>query len=803
MQSRRPQSASHEEYIRNRDPPDVGPTQPKHLRYELSSPQRFSIASPHHNKGRQYKDEPYQGKPRANSIDGPTLKNEPMVASPVCEIGSSGRSRSRRISSDIMKRSSRSLSRAVSKSRQRSKSRGCESVRSFRPDHHAAPRSAVSTRRERSSRQPPQRERALNVLDLSESSLFSKEDPESDHDDSHGGHGHRGPAKMGTSSRPRVVGPPPAPPAKTSRVDKAASDSRSVSAKKTPTAVGMQSSLGSHDSHHTDSTYPSTSFNSSDLNLCVALVPYGSNVGKNHPDPPNPNADALPLPPSPKQRRHVRGASRGDLIHRSRHSSQFEEGNTDNLDSSTRSESKLLSSRNRRGHKSFHSRSKSQARRSVAGYADVQESSLNESCTTFSAIDDASAAKSRTSRRSRDLQRINLRDVQRSLSRNTRRRSSGGKSQGDRAPRPNTTSQHHDDDRTHRTLESAGRRRRSSMLSTKSKPAHEVSHHDDSLSLARRYRQVDAKSHATGTNNSTSTPESCAFKEETPDREWDDPRNSLHERRRSKSNVSSRSYKKVPSSSSDRLQTTTRSKSRSRREETIPQERADPDLLSHPAPKKSEQAPVLNLVIDDTTGCGSFSVPTLYASITGSVEKHLQLFTVQLNEPSQEFFIQTSMGLLNKIREIHPKTNILRTLSYWNGLQRRRYNDGEHSHTTKGGQLGISKTDSLNKHEVIMTLVGKYYNRDWEYDEDFHTELENFVEDALRFHACLNGLDESEVKEAQRKKRGGLRLRSIGDSVAGGSATSGSKFANSPMSGSHEDWMGKKVLCRVLEKITR
>jgi hypothetical protein len=226
-------------------------------------------------------------------------------------------------------------------------------------------------------------------------------------------------------------------------------------------------------------------------------------------------------------------------------------------------------------------------------------------------------------------------------------------------------------------------------------------------------------------------------------------------------------------------------------------------LLSHPTPKKNEQSPVLNLVIDDTTGSGSFSVPTLYTRTTGTVEKHLQLFTVQLNEPSQEFFIQTSMGLLNKIREIHPKTNILRTLSYWNGLQRRRYNDNEYGHTVRGGQLGISKTDALNKHEVIMTLVGKYYNRDWEYDEDFHTELENFVEDALRFHACLNGLDESEVKEAQRKKRGGLRLRSIGDSVAGGSSTSGSRFTNSSTAGSHEDWMGKKVLCKVLEKITR
>jgi hypothetical protein len=220
-------------------------------------------------------------------------------------------------------------------------------------------------------------------------------------------------------------------------------------------------------------------------------------------------------------------------------------------------------------------------------------------------------------------------------------------------------------------------------------------------------------------------------------------------------------------------------------------------LLSHPAPKDSKaEAPVLNLVIDDTTGCGSFVVPTLYETVGGTLEKHMQVFSVQLNEPTQEFFIQTSMGLLNRIREIHPKTNILRTLSYWNDLQRRRFCDREHSHMSKGGQLGISKTDSLNKHEVIMTLVGKYHNRSWEYDEGFHSVLENFVEDALRFHACLNGLDESEAQEAQRKykKKGGLRMKSDGSSMSGSRHTNGSH---------HEDWMGKKVLCRVLEKITR
>ncbi|KAL7479718.1 hypothetical protein ACHAW6_005448 [Cyclotella cf. meneghiniana] len=711
-----------------------------------------------------------------------------MFSSSVCEIGSSGRSRSRRKSSDVIKRSSRSLSRAVSKSRLRSKSRGCESVRSCRQDDHAAPPTTVlSSRRERSSRpQQPQRERAVNVLDLSESSLLSKEDPESDHDDSHR-------AKLGTTSRPRLV--PPPPPAKSSRLVKAVSESKSVSDKK-PTAVGMQSSLGSHDSHHTDSTYPSTSFNSSDHNLCVALVPYGTHLAKNQHEPPNSNANALPLPPSPKSKRHnIHGASGGKLLRRYRHSSQLEEDNMTTLDESTRSESNLLNSRSRRCHKTFCGRSLSRPRRSGATDHDVHDSSSNE-LSTFSAVEDSSVVKNTNSRRSRDMQRINLRDVQRSLSRNTRRRSSGGKFQGDRAAQANTTTLHHDDQRRQKTVSSSARRRRSSMVSTKSTPAREVSHHEDSPSIARRYHQIDAHSHASGTNNSTSTPESAAPKESTS--LLTDTRD---ERRRSRSNVSRRSNKKTPPSS-DRLPAT-RSKSRSRPEEVISRDRADHDLLSHPTPKKNEQSPVLNLVIDDTTGCGSFSVPTLYTSTTGAVEKHLQLFTVQLNEPSQEFFIQTSMGLLNKIREIHPKTNILRTLSYWNGLQRRRYNDSEYGHTSRGGQLGISKTDSLNKHEVIMTLVGKYYNRDWEYDEDFHTELENFVEDALRFHACLNGLDESEVKEAQRKKRGGLRLKSIGDSVAGGSSTSGSRFTNSSTAGSHEDWMGKKVLCKVLEKISR
>ena len=114
---------------------------------------------------------------------------------------------------------------------------------------------------------------------------------------------------------------------------------------------------------------------------------------------------------------------------------------------------------------------------------------------------------------------------------------------------------------------------------------------------------------------------------------------------------------------------------------------------------------------------------------------------MQIDEPTQRYVIHTSMGQLNKIRETHPQTNILRTLSHWNDLQNMRYA----SFGGKGGRLGIVNDPNAkaNKHQqvVVMTLVGEYAHREWEHDERFRRELERFVEDALQFYDCLNGTE--------------------------------------------------------------
>ena len=652
-----------------------------------------------------------------------------MVAS-VCDASSGVvSSRSRRISRDVGRRASRSLSRAIaarSKSRVRGEGDEEEDAAFSKGSRRYTSESVTRSR----GRCRPERHR----FEASDPSLsFAKR--------TNSREGNRNVIKM--NSKNWAVHPPPPPPRKQVDADRLSDDSPK-----------MNSSLVSADSNHTESTHPSTSYNSSELSL--AIVPFGSKQDK-----------ALPLPPSPEpRRRHERRTSRGDRDRLTR--SQREIKPDDDLDMSTRSESRLA----RRDQRSL-GRSKSRSRRSAprGGY----ESSFNESC---SVAEEASVAKSRTPRRSRDMNRIDLREVQRSLSRSARRRTSTeteckstrSKSKG-RRPAPPV----------------AHKSRRSSMASTKSKSTRDNSHHDNSShSIARCYKQID---HHGRNTNANEAQDSASFSQE---RDRDDARS----HRRSMSSVSHKQSPPAPSPRSSSRPRRPRSRSNCEEEHQCNSMEGS-DLLSNPATSGDEETPVLNLVIDDTTGCGSFTVPTLYSSITGSVEKHLQLFTVQLNEPSREFFIQTSMGHLHKIREIHPKTNILRTLTYWNGLQKRRYYDSE-GHPLGGGQLGISKDDSSNKHEVIMTLVGKYYNRDWENDEDFHIELENFVEDALRFHACLNGLDENEVQEAQKKKKRGKILGSIGSVT--GSHMSGSR--QNSTSASHEDWMGKKVLCKVLEKIT-
>ncbi len=129
-------------------------------------------------------------------------------------------------------------------------------------------------------------------------------------------------------------------------------------------------------------------------------------------------------------------------------------------------------------------------------------------------------------------------------------------------------------------------------------------------------------------------------------------------------------------------------------------------------------------------------------------------FKVQIDEPSQRFMIHSSMGRLDKIRELHPGMNILRTLSRWNELQKRprRLHIGETDDTIdstaiiRGGALGIAEEQTTNSRGrtikadmVTMTLMGGYAHKAWENDILFQMELERFVEDALQFHLCLSG----------------------------------------------------------------
>jgi hypothetical protein len=164
-----------------------------------------------------------------------------------------------------------------------------------------------------------------------------------------------------------------------------------------------------------------------------------------------------------------------------------------------------------------------------------------------------------------------------------------------------------------------------------------------------------------------------------------------------------------------------------------------------PPPSRS-----INLVID-SEGHGTFHIATKGLNNTNTTSSNIfesksskksssqtqyLTFDIQIDESSQRYLIHTSMGRLDKIRTIHPGMNILRTLSYWNGLQKRRYGLNP-TEVVKGGQLGIVSKNRTDL--VMMTLMGEYSHRAWEYDEVFQRELERFGEDALQFHLCLNG----------------------------------------------------------------
>ena len=193
----------------------------------------------------------------------------------------------------------------------------------------------------------------------------------------------------------------------------------------------------------------------------------------------------------------------------------------------------------------------------------------------------------------------------------------------------------------------------------------------------------------------------------------------------------------------------------------------------------------INLLID-SNGRGQFHISTKHnnddtnnnqsntSSSDGSSTSNTQLtFDIQIDESTRRYLIHTSMGQLDKIREIHSNMNILRTLSHWNTVQK---NNHEYEFV---GQLGIVPKNNGKTNLIMMTLMGEYtMSSNWENDVKFSSELERFVEDALQFHLCLNGLDNSASTAAtdnSGRRRDEERSMSMNDDT-NGHVNSGSKI---------------------------
>ena len=180
-----------------------------------------------------------------------------------------------------------------------------------------------------------------------------------------------------------------------------------------------------------------------------------------------------------------------------------------------------------------------------------------------------------------------------------------------------------------------------------------------------------------------------------------------------------------------------------------------PRKQNHTNKSKKKKKNLIDLTIDNN-GQGTFQV------VTSSSTTPLQ-FDIQIDEDNSSYLIQTSLGLLHQIREVHsPNTNILRTLTYWNTyFERQEVEKGYHR-----GELGIVSTSSrdmkqsvpvpegmkakstFSKQEVVlMTLTGGYHGgkaSSFEKDDVFIKELELFVTDSLWCYLRLHGLtDES------------------------------------------------------------
>mmetsp|Transcript_30849 Transcript_30849/g.52731 ORF Transcript_30849/g.52731 Transcript_30849/m.52731 type:complete len:625 (+) Transcript_30849:56-1930(+) len=186
-----------------------------------------------------------------------------------------------------------------------------------------------------------------------------------------------------------------------------------------------------------------------------------------------------------------------------------------------------------------------------------------------------------------------------------------------------------------------------------------------------------------------------------------------------------------------------------------------PQKHNHSKSKKKKNS--IDLTIDDN-GQGTFQVVTSSSSTTTSTP--LQ-FDIQIDEVNSSYLIQTSLGLLHHIREVHsPNTNILRTLTYWNqNFERDEVELGYHR-----GELGIvsmsskdtkvvpvpdgvkakSSTFSNSQDVVLMILTGSYHGgkaSSFEKDDVFIKELELFVTDSLWCYLRLHGLMEESSQQ--------------------------------------------------------
>ena len=201
--------------------------------------------------------------------------------------------------------------------------------------------------------------------------------------------------------------------------------------------------------------------------------------------------------------------------------------------------------------------------------------------------------------------------------------------------------------------------------------------------------------------------------------------------------------------------------------------------VTNPCHQQDQRHQQINLEIDDK-GKGQFHIATKEwnkhsstssSSPKSSMSSHLT-FHVQMDESSQRYVIHSSLGRLDKIRNRHPGMNILRTLSHWNELLKKSrplsddvVKDGSSSTAVcvRGGQLGITSEQIKNsrgrmiKADMIkMTLIGEYSHRTWENDALFQMELERFVEEALQFHLCLNGISGGEDVDQICQVDGGI-----------------------------------------------